>query len=68
VLADYRARDDADGPVELMVVPDEVPGELREQRPVPLAVALADLLDSADARERGVAEQRLAALDLDERA
>jgi hypothetical protein len=68
VLADYRARDDVDGHVELMVVPDEVPGELSKRRPLPLAVALADLLDSADARERSVAEQRLAALDLVERS
>lgn len=56
VLADYRARADVSGHVELMVIPADVPAELRPgPGPVPLAVALADLLESTDARERHLA-------------
>jgi hypothetical protein len=55
VLVHYRARMDPDGQVELMVIPDSVPAELRPGRgPVPKPVALADLLESDDARERYV--------------
>jgi len=70
VLADYRAQDDPEGPVELMIVPSEVPDGLRAPagRPVPVAVALADLLESNDARERHAAAERLEHLALAVRA
>ncbi len=66
VLADYRLQDDPEGPIDLMVVPAEVPEHLRLAigGPVPLAVALVDLLDSPDARERHIAELALAPLTL----
>lgn len=61
VLADYQARLDAQGEIELMVIPRDVPAALRPVagEPVPLAVALADLLESADAREHHVATELL---------
>lgn len=61
VIADYRARIDAEGEVELMVVPRDVPAVFRPAagEPVPLAIALVDLLDSADAREQHVAGEML---------
>lgn len=61
VLADYRARVDAQGEVGLMVIPREVPAAFRPVagEPVPLAVALADLLESADAREHHVGVELL---------
>jgi hypothetical protein len=61
VLADYRARIDAEGEVELMVIPRDVPAAFRPpaNEPVPLAIALADLLESADAREHHVATDLL---------
>lgn len=61
VLADYLARLDAQGEIELMVIPRNVPAALRPAayEPVPLAIALADLLESADAREHDVATELL---------
>jgi hypothetical protein len=61
VLADYKARLDAEGDIELMVIPREVPSAFRPPagEPVPLATALADLLESTDAREDGVATELL---------
>ena len=61
VLADYRARLDAEGEIELMVLPRNAPSAFRPapDEPVPLAIALLDLLDSADARERHVAAELL---------
>lgn len=59
IIADYRARDDPAGQVELMVVPNDIaPGLLAGVGPVPAAVALADLLESDDARERQAAAER----------
>jgi excisionase family DNA binding protein len=57
VIAHYRGGEQADGQVELMVIPDTVAVAMRPQLgvPVPAAVALVDLLDSADARERHLA-------------
>lgn len=54
VLKAYRARDDDDGQVDLMVVPFDVPDAALGPpgAPVSPAVALVDLLSSADARER----------------
>lgn len=62
VLADYRARPDEDGQIVLMVVPADVADAALGDRgaPVPSAVALLDLLDSSDARERFGAAQALA--------
>ncbi len=64
LLRDYRAREDPDGPVELMIVPAEgsAPLLLPPGEPVPVAVALADMLDSADARERRAAEDAFSAV------
>jgi len=61
VLADYHARLDAEGDIELMVIPRNVPAALRPTaaEPVPLAIALTDLLGSADAREQHVATEWL---------
>jgi excisionase family DNA binding protein len=61
IVAAYRARRDAEGEVELMVIPRAVPAALRPSfgEPVPLAAALADLLESADARERYLAIESL---------
>lgn len=66
VLADYRAQEDPQGPVEFMIIPSDVPAAVRipAGRPVPLAVALADLLESDDARERHAAAERLQRLAL----
>ncbi|MDQ1734792.1 MAG: hypothetical protein QOH56_1043 [Pseudonocardiales bacterium] len=66
VLVDYHAQDDPEGPVELMVIPSGVPDGVRipAGRPVPVAVALADLLESNDARERHAAAERLEKLRL----
>ena len=63
VVRDYRAVDEPDGQVLMMVVPKAVadafgpPGE-----PVGAVVGLVDMLSSADARERHVAAVRLAEL------
>jgi len=61
VLSQYRANLDATGDLELMVIPEVVPSRVRPAvgEPVPLAVALVDLLESADARERHVALELL---------
>jgi excisionase family DNA binding protein len=61
VLSQYKANLDAAGDLELMVIPELVPLQLRPAvgEPVPLAVALVDLLESADARERHVALELL---------
>jgi excisionase family DNA binding protein len=63
VVAKYRGRDDPDGPLTLMVIPPEVPSELRPEpgAPTPPAVALVDLLSSADARQHHLATKLLAA-------
>lgn len=64
VLRDYRAHDDPNGTVELMIVPAEgsAPLLLPPGEPVPVAVALADMLDSRDARERHAAEAAFVAV------
>jgi hypothetical protein len=61
VLAAYQARLDARGEIEVMVIPRDVPAAFRPApgEPVPLAVALADLMESADAREHHVAAELL---------
>ena len=61
VVRDYRARPDPEGQMLFMVIPDQVAEDLRP-RPgeVPLAVALVDLLSSADARQRHLAAELLA--------
>ena len=55
----YRAHEDPDGRVVLMVVPDEVSEALLPQpgEPVPPVVALVDLLESPDARQRHLAKK-----------
>jgi len=60
----YRLRDDIEGNIELAVIPEDVNAELRPEqgRPVPLAVAWADLLDDPDARARGAAHDWAARL------
>jgi hypothetical protein len=62
VVAKYRGRDDPDGPLTLMVIPPEVPSELRPEpgAPTPPAVALVDLLSSSDARQHHLATKLLA--------
>jgi len=53
VMSAYHAREDLDGQIELMVIPESVPAGLRPgPGAVPKPVAFADLLDSEDARER----------------
>jgi excisionase family DNA binding protein len=66
VLAKYRAQEDPEGAVELMVIPPDVPELLSVPAgaPVPMAVALIDMLVSPDARERHFAEQRVRPLTL----
>lgn len=63
LFARYRLQDDPAAPLELMVIPASVPEHLLPPagRPVPLAVAAADLLDSADARERDAGAELLEA-------
>jgi hypothetical protein len=51
VMADYRAREDPDGEVELLLVSSAVADSLPAEAPAPLAAGLVDLLESADARE-----------------
>ena len=62
VLADYRAHEDPDGQVELLLVSsvgsDALPAD---SGPAPLAAALLDLLESADAREQHAAAAMLGA-------
>jgi excisionase family DNA binding protein len=59
VLHDHRAELDPAGPIEFYQIPRAVPDELRPVlgEPVPLAVAMADLLDSGDARDRHAASE-----------
>lgn len=66
VLGEYRLKRDNSSELDLMVIPDVVPVELRPAtgQPVPLAVALVDLLESPDARERHAAAQQLEPLHL----
>ena len=61
VLDDYKARLDTEGDIELMVITSDVPAAFLPpaSEPVPLPVALTDLLDSADAREQHVATEQL---------
>ena len=61
VLREYRGRMDPDGELLFMVIPDQVAEDLRP-RPgvVSPAVALVDLLSSADARQRHRAAELLA--------
>ena len=63
VVGKYRGRDDPDGPLTFMVIPPEVPSELRPApgAPAPPGVALVDLLSSSDARQRHLATELLAA-------
>jgi len=60
VLRDYRGRPDPDGQLLFMVIPGQVAEDLRP-RPgvVSPAVALVDLLGSADARQRHLAVELL---------
>jgi hypothetical protein len=52
----YRLVDDDDGNVELAVVPREVgPARPQPGRPVPIAIGMADLLDTVDSRARHAA-------------
>ena len=62
VVAEYRGRDDPDGPLTLMVIPPEVQSGLRPEpgAPTPPAVALVDLLSSSDARQHHLATELLA--------
>ena len=64
VAREHRAKPDPAGQVVLMAIPDNVPVELRPPAggPVPNAVALVDLLDSVDAREKHEGAVRLSAL------
>ena len=65
VMARYKASDDPVGQVELMVLPANVSHDLiHKVGPVPEAVALADLLESDDARERHAAAEKLSKLSL----
>jgi excisionase family DNA binding protein len=65
VMAQYRAVANPDGQVELMVVPAGVGSVLLAGAgPVPEAVALADLLESDDAREQHAAASKLEHLTL----
>ena len=60
VMSDYHARENASGQIELLVFnEDEAKQQLGEDSSVPAAVALADLLDSDDARERHLAAETL---------
>jgi excisionase family DNA binding protein len=61
VLEDYQARHDDHGEIELMVIPRNVRAAFRPPagEPVPLTIALADLLESADAREHHIATELL---------
>jgi excisionase family DNA binding protein len=60
-IADYRASYDSSGQVELMIVAAESShAVLGDEGTVPESVALADLLESDDARERHLAADRLA--------
>lgn len=63
VLREYRGRPDPDGRLLFMVIPDQVAEDLRP-RPgeVSPAVALVDLLSSADARQRHRAAELLASV------
>lgn len=64
-LADeYQFVDDADGDVEMMAVPEAAASLLSRRGPVPPAVALADLLESDNARERDVAARHLESMSL----
>jgi hypothetical protein len=60
VLEDYRARPDPDGQLLFMVIPNQVADDMR---PLPgevsPAVALVDLLSSADVRQRYLAAELL---------
>jgi hypothetical protein len=61
LLRRYRLRDDPDGNVALIVVPDTVPAALAPAggKPVPAPAAVADLIDEGDARARSAGLQRL---------
>lgn len=63
----YHLEDDPHGALDLMVIPAQAPRALRPAhgQHVPLAVALADLLDAADARHRQAAAERFESLSLD---
>ncbi len=63
-VREHRAHADLVGDVVLMVIPDDVPEVLRPHlgAPVSNVVALVDLLDSVDARERHAAVTSLAKL------
>lgn len=64
LAAEYKFVDDIDGDVELMAVPVEAQVLVSAPGPVPSAVALADLLESEDSRERSVAARRLESISL----
>ena len=60
VLRDYRGRPDPDGQLLFMVIPDQVADDLRPHLgEVSPAVALVDLLSSADTRQRHLAADLL---------
>jgi Helix-turn-helix domain len=62
VMADYRAHEDPDGQVDLLLVSSDAADALpAASAPAPLAAGLVDLLESADAREYHAAAEVLAA-------
>jgi excisionase family DNA binding protein len=62
LVKEFRLHDEPDGPYEFMVVPDSVPERLwpNPGEPAPLAVALVDMLESSESRDRAVAARSLA--------
>jgi hypothetical protein len=62
VLRDFRARLEVEGTILFMVIPNQVASHLRPLPGIILpAAALVDLLSSADARQRHLAAELLAA-------
>jgi len=64
LAAKYQFVDDIDGDLELMAAPVEATPLVSTPGPVPPAVALADLLESEDSRERSVAARTLEHISL----
>ena len=62
LTSQYGLVDDPSGDIELMAAPPEAAMLISQRGPVPTAVALADLLESEDARERTVAAAKLEAI------
>jgi len=61
IVDEYRGRDEDDGQVLLMVVPDEVVSDLLfpSGKPVAAVVALVDMVNSPDSRQRHLATELL---------